>query len=100
MKRKLFALVAAAVFGVMSVGAIAACDSKTPAPPPHTCEHVCPEPDCGKCLDADCDDPVCADKCQGHTTPTPPPPDEHECGHVCPEPDCGKCLDEIVRAHV
>ncbi len=66
MKRKLFALVAAAVFGVMSVGALAACDGKTPTPPPHTCEHVCPEPDCGKCLDADCDDPVCADKCEGH----------------------------------
>ncbi len=91
MKRKLFALAAAAVFGVMSVGALAACDGKTSAPPPHVCEHVCPEPDCGKCLDAECADPVCADKCGGHETPTPPPP--HVCEHVCPEPDCGKCLD-------
>ncbi len=66
MKRKLFALAAAAVFGVMSVGALAACDGKKSAPPPHVCEHVCPEPDCGKCLDADCADPVCADKCEGH----------------------------------
>lgn len=31
---------------------------------PHVCGHVCPE--CGKCLDATCTDPVCADKCQGH----------------------------------
>ena len=66
MKRKLFALAAAAVFGVMSVGALAACDGKKSAPPPHVCEHVCPEPDCGKCLDAECADPVCADKCGGH----------------------------------
>jgi hypothetical protein len=91
MKRKLFALAVAAVFGVMSVGALAACDGEKSAPPPHVCEHVCPEPDCGKCLDADCADPVCADKCVGHETPTPP--DEHVCEHVCHEPDCGKCLD-------
>ena len=30
----------------------------------HTCEHVCPE--CGKCLDETCTDPVCAEKCEGH----------------------------------
>ena len=36
-----------------------------PTPPPaHSCESVCPE--CGKCLDSECTDPACADKCQGH----------------------------------
>jgi hypothetical protein len=30
----------------------------------HVCENVCPE--CGKCLDATCKDPVCAEKCEGH----------------------------------
>ena len=33
--------------------------------PSHTCESECDE--CGKCLDADCDDEACADKCQGHS---------------------------------
>lgn len=89
MKRKLLALITAVVLGIMCTGALAACD-KTPTPPPHECGHVCP--DCGKCLDATCTDPVCAEKCPGHGTPTPPP-DEHVCGHVCPEDGCGKCLD-------
>lgn len=62
-----------------------------PTPEVHVCEHVCPEDDCGKCLDTTCSDPVCADKCPGHTVT--PPPTEHVCEHVCPEEDCGKCLD-------
>ena len=32
--------------------------------PTHTCESVCEE--CGKCLDAECQDEACAEKCQGH----------------------------------
>ena len=60
-------------------------DSYVPVVTEHTCESVCP--DCGKCLDAECTETACAEKCQGHTvTPTP-----HECESVCP--DCGKCLD-------
>ena len=47
--------------------------------PAHECEHACDE--CGKCTDADCNETVCAEKCEGH----------HECEHVCPE--CGKCTD-------
>jgi hypothetical protein len=40
--------------------------------PSHTCESECDE--CGKCTDATCDESVCADKCQGHTsTPVEPP---------------------------
>ncbi len=30
----------------------------------HVCENSCPE--CGKCLDAECEEEACADKCQGH----------------------------------
>lgn len=49
----------------------------------HVCEHVCPI--CGLCTDPDCDDPACAEKCQGHEAP------QHECESVCPV--CGGCLD-------
>ena len=49
---------------------------------PHECESVCEE--CGKCLDAECTEEACADKCEGHVPP-------HECESVCDE--CGKCLD-------
>ncbi len=38
----------------------------TPPTPSHVCEHVCPT--CGKCTDTACNDPACADKCQGHST--------------------------------
>ncbi len=31
----------------------------------HVCQHVCSV--CGKCQDETCDDPVCKDKCQGHS---------------------------------
>lgn len=32
--------------------------------PPHNCANVCPE--CGLCLNSDCSESVCAEKCQGH----------------------------------
>ena len=35
-----------------------------PVAPPHECESICPE--CGKCLDAECGESACTDKCQGH----------------------------------
>ena len=50
-----------------------------PEPPKHECEHACEE--CGKCLDAECNEDACADKCEGH----------HVCEHACEI--CGKCLD-------
>ena len=46
---------------------------------PHECESKCEE--CGKCLDKECAESVCAAKCEGH----------HECESVCDK--CGKCLD-------
>lgn len=35
----------------------------------HECKHKCPE--CGLCLDTECQDPVCKDKCAGHEEPVP-----------------------------
>ena len=51
-------------------------------PDPHVCTHVCPE--CGKCTNKECTDPICADKCAGHTA-------AHSCESKCP--DCNGCLD-------
>ena len=46
----------------------------------HTaCDSICPE--CGLCMDSQCAEEFCAEKCQGH----------HTCESICPE--CGKCLD-------
>ena len=45
---------------------------------PHFCESKCEK--CGKCLDAECAEENCAEKCEGHA---------HECEHVCAT--CGKC---------
>lgn len=69
----------------------------------HECEHVCPE--CGKCLDPDCDDPACADKCPGHeqepvdptpVDPTPVDPTPVDPTPVDPEPQpksgCGAAM--------
>ena len=36
--------------------------------PEHVCQHVCSEPDCGKCTDLMCQNPVCKDKCPGHSS--------------------------------
>ena len=49
---------------------------------PHTCESVCPV--CGNCMDEDCTDSACSNKCQGHG-------EEHTCESVCPT--CGGCMD-------
>ena len=54
--------------------------SGTPAE--HQCENWCTE--CGKCTDLDCEEDICAEKCEGHTP-------AHKCESVCPE--CGKCTD-------
>lgn len=75
-----FAAVLALAFTV--IFALAACVET------HECGHVCPVKDCGKCLDKDCTDAVCAEKCPGHE------PAPHVCGHVCPVEGCGKCLDK------
>ena len=51
----------------------------------HECERKCPE--CGKCIDEDCTEGVCQDKCTEHGMIIPP----HGCANVCPE--CGKCTN-------
>ena len=47
---------------------------------PHACESVCDT--CGKCLDAECAEEACAEKCEGHT---------HTCESKCEV--CAKCAD-------
>jgi hypothetical protein len=42
----------------------------TPTPDDHVCEHVCPE--CGLCLDAECAEDACKDKCEGHKVASTP----------------------------
>ena len=48
-------------------------------------EHLCSE--CGKCLDADCTEEACTEKCPGHEEPA------HECEHACEI--CGKCIHYV-----
>ena len=49
---------------------------------PHECASLCTE--CGGCLNRECEDSACAEKCEGHIPP-------HECEHLCEE--CDGCLD-------
>ncbi len=46
---------------------------------PHECDSACPE--CGDCLDNECQEEACAEKCPGH----------HKCESICKE--CNGCLD-------
>lgn len=66
--KKLFSvLVVLALVMTAVLGTLAACKDK---PQEHVCKHVCEE--CGLCKDADCADPKCAQKCQGHKQEEPP----------------------------
>ncbi|MBQ3067187.1 MAG: type II secretion system protein, partial [Clostridia bacterium] len=53
-------------------------------PQPHECESVCP--DCGKCTNVECNETVCAEKCEGHAC-------EHEGGTATctQQATCTKC---------
>ena len=72
----------------MLLGLFSACNpensSSESSTPAHMCESVCEE--CGKCLDADCTEEACEDKCAGHT-----PAPTHTCESKCPT--CNKCTD-------
>ena len=46
--------------------ALSACNLTQTPPPGHICRHLCST--CDKCTDTNCNDPECADKCDGHTT--------------------------------
>ena len=62
--KKFLAIAILTIIALVSVFALVACE---PEVEEHVCKHPCPV--CGKCLDNDCDDPVCADKCPGHELP-------------------------------
>ena len=77
---------------------------------PHSCENPCES--CGLCLNGDCAEAACQEKCQGHHACTSPCPDcglcanescteavcqkkcqgHHTCASLCP--DCGLCANE------
>ena len=59
---------------------IGCCSVLLSCQPKHTCQNVCQ--DCCKCLNADCTETTCVDKCLGH----------HVCDSVCAK--CGKCTDK------
>ena len=88
--KKLLSLLIVALMLVMT---LASCDllSYLPIPlpqpepqPTHSCESVCAE--CGKCLDAECAEDACADKCEGHE----PSACEHVYDNAC-DTDCNVC---------
>lgn len=84
--KKFMALVAVLAMILVSVFALIACtETET-----HECKHVCQVESCGKCLDKDCEDEACKDKCPGHNQPTPPP--AHTCQSKCAT--CGKCTNK------
>ena len=53
----------------------------------HSCDHVCPA--CGLCLDAECTEAVCAEKCEGHA---------HICESTCAT--CSGCKDAACAEEV
>ena len=66
----------ASITFVLADGTTVTPDPEVPeVPEEHDCESVCPE--CGLCLDAECEEDACADKCEGHT-----PVDEPEVGET------------------
>ncbi|MCH5152242.1 MAG: InlB B-repeat-containing protein [Clostridiales bacterium] len=80
--KKIVAMLVVVALMFSLVATIAACAT-------HTCEHVCEV--CHKCQDADCQDSVCAEKCEGHQQGG-----GHVCGHKCEV--CGKCTSECTDA--
>lgn len=54
----------------------------------HECTHVCQY--CGLCTNADCTEPICAEKCEGCSS--------HVCAHKCPT--CGKCRNLVCPSPV
>ncbi len=84
--KKLLALIIVALMLTMM---LASCDLswlpiETPTPESHKCESICPE--CGKCVDAECVEDACKDKCEGHE----PPACEHVYDNAC-DADCNVC---------
>ena len=73
---------------MIGISALTSCDFLN-FPSEHECESICPE--CGKCIDMDCTEDACADKCTEHGMIIPP----HGCISICPE--CGKCTNSSCK---
>lgn len=67
--KRIFNLAAALLAACLFIGSMAGCtdskDSSKENPTVHICESPCTI--CGKCTDETCKDPVCTEKCEGHT---------------------------------
>lgn len=72
--KKLFAMLVVLAMVVTSVFVLVACTQ-------HECTNKCEI--CGKCLDAECTEAACKDKCEGH--------ESHTCQSKCEI--CGKCTN-------
>ena len=78
---------------------IGCCSVLLACQPRHTCQNVCQ--DCGKCLNVDCTEEACVDKCLGHTPP-------HSCTSICDtcklctNADCTEeaCANKCLGHHV
>ncbi|MCH5157422.1 MAG: CotH kinase family protein [Clostridiales bacterium] len=95
MKQRIRKLLCLIMCCIMAFTMLVACNPQVPpnnpdTPPPsgekHTCSHPCP--DCGGCLDDNCNDASCQIKCDCED----PGFDEHVCSKTCPK--CGRCLDD------
>lgn len=81
--KKFFAIIMSAL--MLFSFTLTACEKEDASK--HACESKCSV--CQLCLDEDCADSACADKCQGHTSAS------HACESKCPT--CGKCEDESCK---
>ena len=68
---------------VLALVMVASCVAMVACKKAHVCQHKCET--CGLCTDAECNDPVCEQKCTCEPAPT------HKCEHVCDK--CNKCKD-------
>ena len=73
------------VLTLLMASALSSCEWLK-AEEPHECESLCTE--CGGCLNTECQDSACAEKCEGHIPP-------HKCESLCEE--CDGCLDAECR---
>ena len=86
MKKVLISLL---VLTLLVASALSSCEWLK-AEEPHECESLCTE--CGGCLNRECEDSACAEKCEGHFISPP-----HEQSKICSE--CGGCLDNTCSEH-
>lgn len=100
---KKFLLLFVLICTVICCVAFAACGDKTGGGNNNGDEHVCQDecPECGKCL-TDCEEPECADKCEGHGGNTDPgnTDDPSNPGNDDPNPQPGETTPQAVSVRI